>query len=265
MLLENKVALITGSASGIGRATAQLFAKEGAKVIVTDINESGGRETVESIQQTSGEAFFVPVDIGEMSSVRSMVQTSLNRYGRLDIVHSNAASYAMGSATEISEEDWDRTIDVCLKATWMIAHCALPTMQAQNGGSFVVTGSVHSIRGYGNYAAYQAAKGGLLALTRALAADYAPTIRVNAILPGSVIHTGLSAGIRESDLPKIASLCPLNRNGEPHDIAQAALFLASDMSSYMTGESLVVDGGLTSIIPLPEWLENDLVKDNAEE
>ena len=262
MLLKGKVALITGSASGIGRATAQLFAREGAKVVVVDINESGGRETVETIRQASGEACFVAADIGKMASVRSMVKTALDRYGCLDIVHSNAANYAMGTATEISEADWDRTLDVCLKATWMIAHCALPTMQAEGGGSFIVTGSVHSIRGYGKYSAYQAAKGGLLALTRSLAADYAPTIRVNAILPGAVV-TGLWADMPESDYPKVAALCPLKRNGQPEDIAQAALFLASEMSSYMTGASLVVDGGLSSIIPLPEWLETSLVQSMA--
>ena len=264
MLLEGKVALITGSASGIGRATAQLFAREGAKVVVVDINESGGRETVETIRRDSGEAFFVSADIGKMASVRSMVKTALDFYEHLDIVHSNAASYATGAAAEISEADWDRTLDVCLKATWMIAHCVFPTMQAQGGGSFIVTGSVHSIRGYGMYSAYQAAKGGLLALTRSLAADYAPTIRVNAILPGAVV-TGLWADIPESDYPRIAALCPLKRNGKPEGIAQAALFLASEMSSFMTGTSLVVDGGLSSIIPLPEWLETSLVQSLARE
>lgn len=250
MLLENKVAIITGSASGIGRATAQLFAREGAKVVVADVNEAGGQETVESIGTASGEAFFVKTDVGRMEQVQGMVQAALDRYGRLDIVHSNAAAFARGSATEISEEDWDRTLNVCLKATWMIARCSVPVMLAQGGGVLIVTGSVQSIRGYTTHAAYQASKGGLLALTRALAADHAPTIRVNAILPGAVV-TGQWSQFSEEKRQKTAEMCALKRIGRPEDIANAALFLASDMSSYMTGESLVVDGGLTSIIQTP--------------
>ena len=259
MLLQDKVALITGAASGIGRATAQLFAREGAKVVAVDINQVGGRETIENIHKASGDAFFVPADVGKMDSVRAMVEAALDRYGRLDIVYSNAAAYVLGTATEISEADWDRTLDICLKATWMIAHCAVPPMLAQGGGAFIITGSVHSIRGYAIHAAYQASKGGLLALTRALAADYAPTVRVNAILPGAVI-TGLWKDITESEQEKAAELCPLRRNGQPEDIAQAALFLASDMSAYMTGTSLVVDGGLSSVIELPAWLRSSTAR-----
>ena len=253
MLLQDRVALITGAASGIGRATAELFSRQGARVVVADINEMGAEETVENIRRDSGEAFFVQTDVGKMDSVEAMVQAVLDRYGRLDIVHSNAAAYGLAKATETSEADWDRTLDVCLKATWMIARCALPPMLAQGGGTFIVTGSVHSIRGYPLHAAYQASKGGLLALTRSLAADYAPTVRVNAILPGAV-ETGLWEGLSHSDRVKIAQMCPLRRNGQPDDIAQVALFLASDMSAYMTGTHLVVDGGLTSVIEMPEWL-----------
>ena len=251
MLLKDRVAMITGAASGIGRATAQLFAEQGAKIVAVDIDEPGGLETVKSIRQASGEATFVGADVGHMQAVESAVQAALDRYGRIDILHSNAAAYTIGTATELKEEDWDRTLSVCLKAAWMLAHCAVPAMLAQGGGVIIITGSVHSIRGYVQHAAYQAAKGGLLALTRALAADYAPSIRVNAILPGAVV-TGLWKGVSEADIAEIAKECPLQRNGEPKDIAQAALFLASDMSSYMTGASVVVDGGLSSVIDLPE-------------
>ena len=131
MLLQNKVALITGAASGIGRATAQLFSSQGAKVAVADIDDSGAAETVRSIRRSSGEAFSVHADVGRMDSVEAMVGSALDRYGRLDIVHSNAAAYVLGTASETSEADWDRTLDVCLKATWMIARCALPPMVAQ--------------------------------------------------------------------------------------------------------------------------------------
>jgi NAD(P)-dependent dehydrogenase (short-subunit alcohol dehydrogenase family) len=247
MLLANKVALITGAASGIGAATAELFAQQGAKVVVADVNETGGDKVVQRIRAASNDAFFFQADVGEMNQVEAMVEATFSRYGGLHIVHSNAASYKVGAATDISEADWDRTQAICLKATWMIARSALPRMLAQGGGVFIITGSVHAIRGYAKHAAYQAAKGGLLALTRSLAADYSPTIRVNTILPGAVV-TGLWAGIPESEREKIAQMCPLKRNGRPEEIAQVALFLASDMSSYITGTALVVDGGLTEVI-----------------
>ena len=246
-LLDGKVALITGAASGIGRATAQLFAEHGAKVVVADVNESGGNQTVESIQAKSGEALFIRADVGKMDDVRTVVQTTVDRFGRLDVGHSNAAAYKLGSATKISEADWDWTQAVCLKATWMIAHHALPAMLRQEKGAFIITASVHSIRGYTNHVAYHAAKGGLVAMTRSLAADYAPKIRVNAILPGAVI-TGLAAGLSESDLKRVANMCPLRRNAPPEEIATVALFLASEMSAYVTGACLLADGGLASVI-----------------
>jgi len=246
-LLKDKVALVTGGGSGIGRATAQLFARHGARVVVADISEAAGRQTVADLHEEGHEAIFQNVDVGAMDSVRTMIDTTLETYKRLDVVHSNAAAYAKGSAVEITEDDWDRTLAVCLKATWMIAKCAVPPMLSQGGGSIVITGSVHSIRGYARYAAYQASKGGLVALTRSLAADFAPSIRVNAVLPGAVV-TGLWDGIPETRRQEIAQMCALKRNAQPEEIAQPVLFLASNMASYITGACLVVDGGLTSII-----------------
>ena len=251
MLLADKVALITGAASGIGRATARLFAEQGAKVVAADVNAAGGQEVVDAIRSASAEAHFVRGDVGKLGDVEAMVRAAVDHFGRLDIVHSNAASFAMGTATNLSEEDWDFTLNVCLKATWMLARCAMPHMLAQGAGVFVITGSVHALRGYADNTAYQAAKGGLLALTRSLAADYAPDVRVNTILPGAVV-TGLWDPISEADREKIAQMCPLGRNGRPEEIAQAALFLASDMSSYMTGSHVVVDGGLSSIMMVPD-------------
>jgi NAD(P)-dependent dehydrogenase (short-subunit alcohol dehydrogenase family) len=246
-MLKGKVVLITGGGSGIGRATALLFARHGARVLVADMSKSGGQETVAMIRKTSSDAEFVRTDVGKMEDVKKMVDTCFKRFHRLDIILSNAAAHVAGSATEIGEDDWDRTHAVCLKATWMIAKCAVPRMLEQGGGVIVITGSVHAVRGYARYAAYQAAKGGLLSLTRSLAADYAPTVRVNTILPGAIV-TGMWKGVSDAERERLAAIPPLRRNGTPEEVAQAALFLASDMSSYITGASLVVDGGLTSII-----------------
>jgi NAD(P)-dependent dehydrogenase (short-subunit alcohol dehydrogenase family) len=242
--------MVTGAASGIGRATAKLFASEGARVLAADVNEAGGHQTVEMIRQQAGQAFFIRTDVGRMDNVREMVDACLREYGRIDVIHSNAFTHVPGSSTEISEADWDRILAVTLKAAWMIANCAVPSMLKTGGGTIVITGSVHATRGYARYAAYQAAKGGLLAFTRALAADYAPTIRVNTVLPGAVM-TGAAAGTPEAYLEKIARMAPLGRIAAPEEIAQVVLFLASEMSSYVTGAAIVADGGLSSIIQLP--------------
>jgi meso-butanediol dehydrogenase / (S,S)-butanediol dehydrogenase / diacetyl reductase len=247
MLLKNKVALITGVASGIGRAAAHLFAQHGASIVGVDYNDPGGRETIDDIRQGSGDGIFVHADVGKKQDVDASIEAAVQRYGRIDTLFSNAASFARGALTQITEEQWDRTLDICLKATWRYARGIVPIMRDHGGGTIVITGSVHAIRGFADYSAYDTAKGGLLALTRSLAADCAPTIRVNSILPGAVI-TGLWEKTPESQRKRYAEMCLLKRNGVPEDIAQAALFLASDMSSYMTGASIVVDGGMTAFI-----------------
>ena len=249
-MLDGKVALVTGGASGIGRATARLFARQGAKVAVLDINEKMGTETVESIQSESGEAIFLKTDVSEMSQIESAVQNTIDRFGRLDIILSNAAILIKGDAVETSESQWDRMLSICLKPTYALAHYAVPAMQKQGSGVMIVTGSVHAIRGYAHHLAYQASKGALLAMTRAMAADFAPTIRVNIILPGAVV-TGLWDDIPEEARKEIAEMAPLKRNGRPEDVANAALFFASEMSSYITGTELIVDGGLCAIMQVP--------------
>ena len=252
-LLQDKVALITGAASGIGRASAQLFARQGAKVVAADANETAGEEAAQGIRAEGGDAIFVRTDVGVTSEVGALVEQAVAHFGRLDVIFSNAAAYTRGDAVEQDEAGWDRTLAVCLKASWMLAHFGAPHMLAGGGGAMVITGSVHTIRGYAGHAAYQASKGGLMSLTRAMAADFAPTIRVNCILPGAVM-TGMSAHLTEELRRKLAASVPLRRIGEPDDIAQAALFLASPMSAYITGTSILVDGGMTSIIEVPEGL-----------
>ncbi len=250
MLLENKVTLITGGASGIGRASAQLFAREGARVVVSDVNVEGGNETVESISSKGGDAIFVKADVGVMSDVEALVHASVEKYGRIDVVFSNACHYPTGTATELTEAEWDRTIDVCLKGTWMLAKHTLPLMVEQGSGVFVITGSVHSLRGFQRYASYDPAKAGLLGMTRNLAMDYAPHVRVNAVLPGPIV-TGLWKDMTEEEIQESADNVPLKRNGTSEDVAKVALFLASDLSSYVTGTEVVVDGGMISGVKFP--------------
>jgi NAD(P)-dependent dehydrogenase (short-subunit alcohol dehydrogenase family) len=246
MLLRGKSAIVTGAASGIGRATAQLFAAQGARVLLADIQEKALDQATADIVSKGGQAIGVRTDIGHMEDVERMVQVAKDHWGAPDIVFSNAASYKLGTAIELSEKDWDSTLAVCLKATWMLAHHALPGMVERGSGSFIVTSSVHAIRGYRRHAAYQASKGGLEALTRSMAADFAPAVRVNSILPGAIV-TGLWAGVREEERAQIALQCPLRRNAGPEEVASVALFLASDMSSYITGQAIAVDGGLSAV------------------
>jgi NAD(P)-dependent dehydrogenase (short-subunit alcohol dehydrogenase family) len=249
MLLKNKVAIITGGSSGIGKATANLFAEQGAKIVIGDIDEKGGIATTADINNNSGNAIFVKTDVSKMSEVKTLVHKTIETFGKIDVLHSNAAINPKVNALETTEEIWDETLDIGLKATWMLAYNSIPFMTKQGSGVIVITGSVHSIRGYAYNTPYQAAKGGVLALTRSLAADCAPIIRVNVILPGA-IETPLwgKLGITSEQAKKSANRCALKRNGQPEEVAQAALFLASDMSSYMTGSEIIVDGGLTSII-----------------
>jgi NAD(P)-dependent dehydrogenase (short-subunit alcohol dehydrogenase family) len=246
MLLDGKSAIITGAASGIGRATAQLFAAHGARVLLVDVHSEALNQATAHIVSRGGVAIGVTADIGRMSEVERMVQVAEENWGSPDIVFSNAAAYKLGTAAELSEDDWDSTLAVCLKATWMIAHRVLPGMVEKGSGSFIITSSVHAIRGYRRHAAYQASKGGLEALTRSIAADFAPAVRVNSILPGAIV-TGLWAGVTEEEQAQIALACPLRRNAAPEEVAWVALFLASDMSSYITGQAIVVDGGLSAV------------------
>jgi NAD(P)-dependent dehydrogenase (short-subunit alcohol dehydrogenase family) len=215
-------------------------------VLLVDVRGEALDQTTAHIVSEGGVAIGVTADIGHMAEVDRMVQMAEHLWGAPDIVFSNAAAYKLGTAVDLSEDDWDSTLAVCLKATWMIAHRVLPGMVEKGSGSFIITSSVHAIRGYRRHAAYQASKGGLEALTRSMAADFAPAVRVNSILPGAIV-TGLWADISEEERARIALACPLRRNAAPEEVASVALFLASEMSSYITGQAIVVDGGLSAV------------------
>jgi NAD(P)-dependent dehydrogenase (short-subunit alcohol dehydrogenase family) len=240
-----KVAIVTGASSGIGEGTANLLAAEGARVIVADLDVEGGQRTVDRIATGGGEAVFVEADVSEAAQVQQMVAQTVEVFGRLDILHNNAIWYENAPATELEETVWDRTLNTGLKAIFLAAKYAIPAMLKTGGGSIVNTGSVHSLVGFETHTAYDAAKAGVLGITRVLALDYGPAIRVNAVLPGAIL-TPLwdRMKVTADDRRRLAEMVPAKRLGTAADIANAVLFLASDEASFVTGASLVVDGGM---------------------
>jgi NAD(P)-dependent dehydrogenase (short-subunit alcohol dehydrogenase family) len=253
MKLDGKVAVITGSGSGIGRATAILFAKEGAKVVVADIVEDAGQETVAQIKENGGDAVFVRVDVSKAADIENMVRTAAEVYGGLDVLYNNAGLTIPAMVTETSEEVWDRSIDVNLKGVMLGCKYAIPEMLKRGGGSIINTASMLGLVASPRQAPYCAAKGGVVLLTKQVAIDYAPdNIRVNCICPSEVNTPMHRQFIETSPDPeatrqRLLERIPLNRVAEPEEIATVALFLAGDASSYMTGVALPVDGGLTAL------------------
>jgi NAD(P)-dependent dehydrogenase (short-subunit alcohol dehydrogenase family) len=245
MKLAGKIAIITGAASGIGRATAIRFAQEGAQVVVADINEVGGTACVDQIKAKRGQAVFVRTDVGDEADLQHLIEFAAETYGGLDILHNNAYWTDSRTAMETTVENWQRTLDVTLRPTFLATQLAVPQLRARGGGVILNTASVQSIVGVRGYAAYQAAKGGVLSLTRALALELAPDIRVVAILPGA-IDTPAVATSEEQDLGTLAEAIPLGRLGRSEEIANVALFLASDEASYITGTGIIADGGYTT-------------------
>ena len=246
--VAGKVAIVTGAGSGIGRETACLLAREGAAVLVADIDEGGGAETVRQIQAESPDAraALARVDVANADDVRRMVNQAVEQFGGLDILHNNAYWAPLYRAVvETSEEEWQRTQDVTLKGVFYGCKYAIPVMIERGGGSIVNTASVAALSGSLKFAAYAAAKGGVAALTRSVAIDYgAQGIRCNAVAPG-VIETPATAPVLADPERRawLVSKLLVGRLGQPRDIAYAVLYLASDESSFMTGQVLVVDGG----------------------
>jgi NAD(P)-dependent dehydrogenase (short-subunit alcohol dehydrogenase family) len=249
--LAGKVALITGSASGQGRAAAQLFAEHGAAIVVVDVDDDGASETVEWVERAGGRAIARHADVSQRAGCDAMVATAVEHFGRLDVLYNNAAIQMSGRLVETTEEMWDVTIATNLSAIFWACRAAIPHMLAGDGGSIVNTSSTLGQQGSEGYAAYGAAKAGLIALTRQIAVEYGPTVRANVIAPGSIdtprfrkVTEGMADA--ESFLAMLRRTIPLRRLGLADDVAQLALFLASDASAYTSGAVIPCDGGLAA-------------------
>lgn len=247
--IAGSVALLTGAATGIGRATALAFASAGAKVVVADIDEGAGRETVQIIRDGGGEATFVQADVSASSDVANMVGQVLTTYGRLDMAHNNAGIEAAKTAiVESSEEDWDRVIDINLKGVWLCMRQQIAVMLEQGGGSIVNTASTVGILAQPNMASYVASKHGVIGLTKAAAVEYVDSnIRVNAVCP-AVVATPMFDRYTKGDAALAAELegaLPMKRLIDPQEVAAAVLWLSSESASYLNGHALVIDGGLS--------------------
>ena len=271
--LTGKTALVTGAGSGIGRASAFRFAEEGANVVVADVVEETGRETADRIEDAGGDATFVEVDVSDLESTQRMVDTTVETYGRLDFAHNNAGILTgFESASEITEEKWDRLLDINLKGTWACMKAELPVMKRQGSGAIVNTASEAGLVGMGGLSSYSASKHGVVGLTKSVALETAEHgIRVNAIAPGPT-KTNIQSGMLGGDGTPSSSILsrvrtairllrltlrtlradfdtaamrdvPMDRIAEPEEMAGAVAFLCSADASYITGHTIPIDGG----------------------
>lgn len=251
--LEGKVAVITGAGAGIGRASALLFAREGAAVTIADLDVAAGEEAAARIKREGGKAAFVPVDVAAPEQVERMVRVTVETFGRVDVLFNNAGVNFPATVVDVGEEAWQRSLDVNLKGVMLGSRHAIPEMLRTGGGSIINTASMLGLVASPRQAPYAAAKGAVVMLTRQMAIDYAPrNIRVNCLCP-SEVNTEMNRRFiaespdPEAELRRVLARIPMDRMAEPEEIASAALFLASDDSSYITGVALPVDGGLTAM------------------
>lgn len=245
MRLANRVAIVTGAGSGIGRAIAIRFAAEAARVIVNDINDTGGQETVRRIEQAGGICRFIHADVSDKDQVARMVETSAEAYGVPDIL----ANVAICRSQAVQENEWEPNVEVGLHGTWLCTQAVLPGMRSLGRGSIVNISSVNGLMGFGNTHVYSGVKAGMIGLSRSLCGEVGKYgVRVNCICPGTII-TETWQPLMEQDpglVNRLKALYPIGRLGTPEDVANAALFLASDESSFATGAVLVIDGGVTA-------------------
>ena len=253
--MAGKVALITGGSSGIGRSVGLLFAREGARVVVTARRTDEGEETVQMIREAGGEACFVQTDVSQAAAVQALVNTCVTRYGRLDYAVNNAGiEGSIVPMIDYTEDDWDAIIDINLKGVWLCMKAEVVQMQQNGGGAIVNVSSVGGLIGFPRMGPYVATKHGIIGLTKTAALEYATHhIRVNVLCPGLIdtpmadrVVKGLQAGGIDAE-HLVMSLTPLRRRGTPAEIAEAAVWLCSDAASYVTGHAMVVDGGFMTI------------------
>jgi NAD(P)-dependent dehydrogenase (short-subunit alcohol dehydrogenase family) len=248
--VEGKVAVVTGAASGIGRVTALALAAEGARVGIADVDEGGGEAVAARIREAGGEAFYRRTDVTSLADLEAVIGQAADEHGSLDVLVNNAAVAVAGSVGEMAEEDWARVVDVNLSGVWRGMRAAIPRMAAQGSGSIVNLSSVQAHVGFVGWAGYAAAKGGVDALTRQAAVEYAPRgIRINAVVPGTIATEMNERIMRESPDPAAVlagwtTMHPMGRVGQPEEVAAAIMFLASEEASFVTGELLRVDGGM---------------------
>ena len=243
---DGKVALVTGGSSGIGKATALAFARAGANVVIASRRVTEGEQIVHEICERGGNAIFVKTDVSKASEVEGLMNQTIEFYGRLDYACNNAGTFVMGRLFELSEEEWDRTINANLKGIWLSLKYQIPIMLQQKGGVIVNMASMSAIIGNPGVSIYSASKGGVVALTQSAAIEYAASgIRINAISPG-VISTPMVDDIPTRLLKDIQSKHPIGRLGKPEEIANAVVWLCSDKASFVTGHNMVIDGGYTA-------------------
>jgi NAD(P)-dependent dehydrogenase (short-subunit alcohol dehydrogenase family) len=250
--LRNKVAIVTGSGAGIGKAIALRYACEGAKVVIAEIDAAAGQATAGQIRDSQREALFLNTDVAQERAVREMVDATVQAFGRIDILVNNAAILLYGKDTrvhELSREVWDRTLAVNLTGQWLCAKHVIPVMLRQGCGCIINLASPTGLRGFGRLTAYSASKGGVSALTRALAADYsADHIRVNAIIPGTIDTPMNAAGLANAAFrQQLIEKAPAGRIGTANDVAGLAVFLATDEANYCVGGEYLVDGGMMAV------------------